>query len=606
MHKLACLVGCFVLLFFTFACSDSSPMNANPDASVGGAGDGSGGAGAGSHTGGTTGSDGSTAISGAVATGGTLATGGTVATGGTFATIVTTGGIIGVGGSTVVGGTSFASTGGSSVGGSSATGGTASTGGATGAGATGGTTALGGVTTVSGGSPTGGSALGGSAGVSAAGQWGSTSPANDSLGQNPFARPAASGILITSSDGLNSTELILAADTKDGMFVAGATRVPQAMGLSAFDAGVVSEAFAARLDGQGKLVWSVPLKTCGVPSGIASGPDDTVFILCPYEPDATTLMPSTCDAAASVEKLSGTDGKILFDARINVPDAAPADAFWCPYGLGVDTQGRSYVGGGYTPSVQNTRTLLSAVTAAGKQDWSLISDGPTGTPQTDSAVAYVNDVVVDSSGNVLFVGAYNTWMKLGTTQLTSQATTGQWSMYNGFFARVSADGTNPMPWSFGGTVFDLATSLAPTGDGGFVVGGWASASSNIGGKSMTADQAGSAFIAQVTAQGQATWAKVVPGKGMTDDVAVGIDGNVHVVGQFANDEILYSYDPTADTLTARKTVAGNATDNELRTHSVAVSTSGAIWLSGTFKGTINLGTGALSTSSVAAFLIKLN
>jgi streptogramin lyase len=123
---------------------------------------------------------------------------------------------------------------------------------------------------------------------------------------------------------------------------------------------------------------------------------------------------------------------------------------------------------------------------------------------------------------------------------------------------------------------------------------------------MTADQEGSAFIAQITSQGQATWAKVVPGKGMADDVAVGVDGKVHVVGQFANDEILYSYDPAADALTARKTVAGNATDNGLRTHSVAVSTSGTVWLSGTFKGTINLGTGALSTSSVAAFLMKLN
>jgi len=92
------------------------------------------------------------------------------------------------------------------------------------------------------------------------------------------------------------------------MFVAGATRNPQAMGLAAFDSGVVSEAFAARLDAQGKLVWTVPLKTCGVPADIAAGPSDSVFVLCPYEPDATTLMPSTCDATALVTKLSGSDG----------------------------------------------------------------------------------------------------------------------------------------------------------------------------------------------------------------------------------------------------------------------------------------------------------
>ena len=218
----------------------------------------------------------------------------------------------------------------------------------------------------------------------------------------------------------------------------------------------------------------------------------------------------------------------------------------------------------------------------------------------------MNDVDVDTNGNVLFAGGFNTWMKLGTTQLTSQAVMDQFSMYNGFVARVPSTGTGPTAWRFGGTVFDLATSIAPTGDGGFVLGGWASASSDIGGKTVTANQNGSAFVARITSQGQATWAKAVPGEGIADAVAVGPDGKAYVVGQFANDEILYTYDPAADTLTARKTVAGNATDNGLRTHSVAVSTSGAVWLSGTFNGTINLGTGALSTSTVAAFLIKVN
>ncbi len=93
---------------------------------------------------------------------------------------------------------------------------------------------------------------------------------------------------------------------------------------------------------------------------------------------------------------------------------------------------------------------------------------------------------------------------------------------------------------------------------------------------------------------------------MADDVVLGPDGKAYVVGLFANDEILYTYNPTADTLTARKTVSGNATDNALRTHSVAVSTSGTIWLTGTFQGTIDLGTGAMSTSTVSAFLLKLN
>jgi len=607
-------------LALALGCSETTSLKnggsggiASPDAAAGASGEGGA---SGSGTGGRT--------AGTAATGGATNTGGTTSTASAGTTISTagttgTGGLTSTGGSSVVGGATSSSAGGRATGGTST--GKGGTAGGASDGGVAGTTVLGGTSAGSGGNATGGMTVRGGGGTAAGGQAGTTlagggstatggqttntAPANDSPGQDPFVRPAGSGILITSSDGLNGIDLILAADASGGMFVTGATANPQAMGMTAFDPGVESEAFAARLDAQGKLVWSVPLKTCGVPAGIAAGPDNSVFVLCPYEPDATTLMPMTCDPAASVEKLSGSDGKVLFEARVNVP-ATPADGYMCPYGLGVDAQGRSYVGGGYSPAAPTSRALLTAVTAAGQQDWTLISDGPASSPTSDSAVAYVNDVNVDSNGNVLLVGGFNTWMKLGSTQLTSQAVAGQSSMYNGFFARVPASGTDPTAWRFGGTVFDMATSLTPTADGGFVIGGWVSASSNIGGQTVTASQEGSAFVAQITSQGQATWAKTVPGIGMTDDVAVGLDGKVHMVGQFANDEILYTYDPASDTLTSRRTVAGNATDNGLRTHSVAVSTSGAVWLSGTFQGTINLGTGALSTSTVASFLIKLN
>jgi len=139
-----------------------------------------------------------------------------------------------------------------------------------------------------------------------------------------------------------------------------------------------------------------------------------------------------------------------------------------------------------------------------------------------------------------------------------------------------------------------------------VLGGWATSSPSIGGKTITGNSKGSAFIARITADGQATWAKAVPSESIADRVALGPDGKAYLVGQFASDEILYTYDPASDSLTARRTVSGNATDNGIRTQRVAVSTSGAVWLSGSFKGTINLGTGALTTSTVATFLLKLN
>ncbi len=93
---------------------------------------------------------------------------------------------------------------------------------------------------------------------------------------------------------------------------------------------------------------------------------------------------------------------------------------------------------------------------------------------------------------------------MGTTQITSQAVMGQYSMENGFFGRVSTAGTDATLSRFGGTVFDMATSVAATADGGFLLGGWTSASAGIGGKTVSASQDGSALVALVNSQGQAS------------------------------------------------------------------------------------------------------
>ncbi len=455
-----------------------------------------------------------------------------------------------------------------------------------------------------GGSAVGGSSSGGRTGGSGGRSSVSTTPVTDDIGQDPFARPATSGVLITSSDGSNASELILAADAHDGMFVAGATRNPRAMGLTAFDPGIESEAFVARLDGQGRLSWSARLKTCGVPSGIAAGPEDSVYVLCPFEPNTTTVSTFACTPSAVVDKLSGRDGRLIFEAQVKVP-ANPADGSLCPYGLGVDAQGRSYVGGTYNGAFPIARAMVSAVSAVGQQDWTFITDGSTDT-KGSSPHAYASDVAVDSRGNVIFAGAFNGWMTLGPTKLTSQAVNGTDSMYNGFVGRLSPSGTNPTGWRFGGTVFDMATAIKPTSDGGFLVSGMVSSRATIGGKTVAGSPGGSAFIARFGFDGQAAWAQVLPGDGNAWDLAMAPDGKVHCAGSFGKNGLLATYDPATDQLTSRTAVAGDGATNGLRTNAVAVTTAGAIWIAGTFTGTIDLGTGPLTTRTVTAFLWLVN
>jgi hypothetical protein len=128
----------------------------------------------------------------------------------------------------------------------------------------------------------------------------------------------------------------------------------------------------------------------------------------------------------------------------------------------------------------------------------------------------------------------------------------------------------------------------------------------VGGKAVTASADGSAFIARFGSDGKATWVKALPDPSTTYGVAMASDGKAYLVGSFANNELLYTYDPATDKMTSRTTVAGNATANDLQTNSIAVSTTGVVWIAGTFTGTINLGTGPLTTSSVSAFLWRVN
>jgi len=569
--------------------------------------------GAGGHT--QFGATGGTSGSGLSGLGGASgSSGGSAALGGSSATLGTSGGASSVGGVATTGGT-LSSTGGTlaaltggttaRAGGNSSVGGTATTGGGQASGGaggnssaiTGGTRATGGTLVNGGTRATGGTPATGGTRV--------RTDATDAIGQNPFKRAPEDGILITSSDGLNTNALVIAADNHDGLLIAGATENPAAMGLTAFDPGIVSEAFAAKLDAQGHLVWSVPLKPCGVPARIAAGPDDSAFVLCPNEPDVTTLMSSTCDATALVTKLAANDGHVLFQTAV-APESAPAEAYWCPYALAVNAQGNSYVGGGYSPTFPNFQALTIGLSADGKQEWSFVSSGPSDSDPNADATAYTEALAVDSTGKVLACGSFNNWVGFGSTKLTSQASDGQWSMYNGFVGSLSANGTGASGWLFGGAVFDLGETIKPASGGGYYIGGMLSSTAKVGGKTTTASVDGSAFISLINATGNATWVKTVATKSIARDLAADASGKVYFVGSFADSELYYVYDPVADTLKSVSTVSGTADANTLITQSVAVTTSGSVWISGNFSGTIDLGTGKLSTNTVTAFLWKVN
>ena len=441
-------------------------------------------------------------------------------------------------------------------------------------------------------------------GVAGSGGWTSLpvagdGPATDTVGVDPFQRTAARGLVVTNSDGQTANGLQLAATADGGLYVAGATRNPWVLGIGSFAEEIGSEAFIVKLDKDGHRLWGTVLGTCGVPAGITAR-SSIARVLCPYEPNKTTIAGPTCPTSSVVALVDDRDGRLLHASELKIPASAVGGGF-CPTGIGTGLTGRSYVTGVYSDVTQIERAMLVSLTGGGQQDWTLLSSGVTNASDTTPSTR-PSDVDVDVNDNVVFVGGFDNSMKLGTTLLSSQAVSGSVSTYNGFIARLSTTASSVVAWRFGGTIFDNASAVKSTPEGGFVVVGQTSGKAMIGGQEVLGTPEGSAFVAQFDANGQARWVKLLPGSSVASDVALSRDGRVHVVGSFEQGELFYSYDPAADLLTSHTVATALRPGDGLRTNAVVVTVNGSIWVAGIFQGSIDLGAGVMTTESEASFL----
>jgi hypothetical protein len=193
-----------------------------------------------------------------------------------------------------------------------------------------------------------------------------------------------------------------------------------------------------------------------------------------------------------------------------------------------------------------------------------------------------------------------------------------------FVAKFDGGGTHQWSRRFGDAAGDQnARAVAIDGSGNVYLAGDAASSIDVGGGAMSAAGKPSAFVAKLDPMGNAMWAKLSAGDGMSKGVAnaisVGSNGDVASGGSFRG---LFDFggapvtNPGVDD--AFVTVFSNAgmhvntkTFGDLQSQSVtgvAIATNGDVFATGNFSGSIDLDTGEVKTSAGAfdGFIARLS
>jgi hypothetical protein len=411
---------------------------------------------------------------------------------------------------------------------------------------------------------------------------------------------------IESGDPLNSTVPVLAALPDGGVILAGASANPDTVGLAAFEDGILSEAFVARLDAMGMPLWKLPLLEAGLPWAIERSGDDVV-IVAPHLPDLAEVSTSYVSKDVYLARV-GIDGTIRWEKTVTFDHEITYT-----YGLAVDSSGAIFLAGG----VQNldmdrgsiSDPILVKCSSDGVKLW---EDMPAHT----GTQGYGNAVAVLSSGDVVMTGAFDLEMTFDMLP-PIESTATLMGLPNGFIVRYTTDGVPVWSSQFGGTDFSSGTGVAALGADDFLLSGGAALDLNLGGESLPGEPFTptemetfppmAAFVARLSGEGTARWvtlekpatyAQVVRTNGGT----VFLGGDMQVTDAMDGFAYLRTYDTTnGDSVQVVTASSGESIESA----SVAVG-PGLAWVAGRFTGSADFGNANALSGNAGVFLLRLD
>jgi hypothetical protein len=250
-----------------------------------------------------------------------------------------------------------------------------------------------------------------------------------------------------------------------------------------------------------------------------------------------------------------------------------------------------------TTEADSDGAMLVKLTPAGSCVWSKVW-GDT---------AYVYSAVTDAAGNVYFTGAYDNAIDFGGGPIPNAGND------DVFVAAVDANGNYMWAYGYGDDQAQDPSGIAidPT-SGDVLVSGYFAGSIDFGCGALTSAGANDIFVAKLTSSGACVWSN---GYGdasnqLAEGIAVDPSGNAFVTGELVgtadfgcgpltsqglSDVFLVELDPKGGCLWSQR--FGDA-QNQIG-YGVATDGAGDVYVTGAFSGTIDFGTGVLTSAGGA-------
>jgi hypothetical protein len=284
--------------------------------------------------------------------------------------------------------------------------------------------------------------------------------------------------------------------------------------------------------------------------------------------------------------------------------------------VAVDTLGNLFVTGYFSPSSGGVDFGGGGLVSAGLQDVFLVkynSSGGThvwskrfGGAGTDIGTA----VSTDSSGNVVVAGTFDGTINLGGNTFT---TAGGRDL---FVAKFSPTGQHLWSRQFGGTSGEDVRGVAVDGAGDVFLTGQFLGAISFGGPNLTSAGNEDIFLAKLSgASGNHVWSKRLGSTAPDAGYGVAVDGggNVAITGFFAGsvdfgggiivaqvyDIFVAKYDSAGNHVSARRFGDPTGLFESQYGDGIAMSSSGIVFITGHFVGTLDFGAGGSATSIFA-------
>lgn len=408
----------------------------------------------------------------------------------------------------------------------------------------------------------------------------------------------------------------IGVDSKGNVYIGGTFSTPTAtfgsttLSNPAIVSSHNSQIFVAKLDNQGKWLWA---KQGGgnnqdFATDLAVDSSGNVYVAGYFSTGFTT--PTATFGTFKLSSQSNSDDLLV--AKLDTNGAwqwvtsAGNSASEAAHSIAVDSKGNVFVTGTFdktitlgttTLSNPNESMFISQLDNKGAWKWAMYVGGKTTNQQS---------VAVDSSGNVYVVGNFTGSVTLGTTTLSSKGS------IDPFVAKLNASGAWQWAQNGGGKLGDRAAGVGVDSKGNvYVAGTVASSTATFGSASFATLGGAELFLAQLNPSGAWQWARSYGGSRNETARGLAVDGtgNSYVVGEFTSTNALFLNTTLSSTggsdvfvakfsstgaPTAATSFGGKASGRD-QSHAIARDSSGNLYITGTFQGTMTLGSNNLTS-----------